>query len=68
MGRGFKSTRNKATTATGKVVRIVQIGRRTVRRVLGPAAIAQQKLQDEREHRLRLEGAFVCRFPRLNCI
>lgn len=59
MAHGSKSSRNKATTATGRVVRVVQIRRRSVRRILGPAAIAQQKLSDEREQRLRYEGTSV---------
>lgn len=59
MAHGSKSSRNKATTATGRVVRVVQIRRRSVRQILGPAAIAQQKLSDEREQRLRYEGTSV---------
>lgn len=59
MAHGSKSSRNKATTATGRVIRVVQIRRRSVRRILGPAAIAQQKLSNEREQRLRYEGTSV---------
>lgn len=60
MGRSSKSNRNKATTATGNVVRIVRIGRKTVRRViLGPAAIALRKQYDERDHRLQLDGKSI---------